>query len=147
MANITELYPIRYTQDISYSSAPWGVIICPTDNAFDLTSASLVSGLHFTTLPTTIPSEIQCAVIFNTGSDWFKLNNQGQAVSCETQTPTYNSILSEGNSISELEALTSIPAFANSRLRYAIAFQSSSLGTSEIKLKFNIKYRKNISSE
>lgn len=137
MANILTSYPIRYTQDKINSSA-YGLITCNNSNYLDLTQADVVNGITFTTNPAPFPSSVNCRVIFNTGSEWFKLTSAGLAESIETQSISAESVLEEGNTISELSALTSIPAFENSQLRYAIALQTLDPENVKPQLKFTV---------
>jgi len=69
-------------------------------------------------------------IVFGTGtattsvSTWFKLNvasGVASMVAVATQTPTLDSVLSEGNAISDLTGVTSIPAFIGQQIYTAVA--------------------------
>ena len=122
MANITELHPIRYAQDIAKFS--YSDIVINNSKAIDLSNADNVTQIIVSTLPATLPEDVSCKIAFisdNNDSGWFKLNSNGEAVTLATQSITDYSILNEGNTISELTALTRAPALAGNRIRYAIA--------------------------
>lgn len=138
MANILTSYPIRYTQDLINTNA-LGIIICSDSNYLDLSQADIVQHITFQTQPAPLPSTCNCRLVFNSGSGWFRLNSTGNAERVETQELSAESVLDEGNTISELEALTDIPAFVNTRLRYAIALESADPYTVRPKVKFSVK--------
>lgn len=120
MSNIVAQNPIRFTLD-NLKSGAYSLIIAKHGNELDLTNASAVTGFRLTYSQ---PENTQIAVAFNTGSSWFKLNTSGQAVNLATQGLTYESLLDEGNSVSELSKISSIPAFLNKKVRVAIALSS-----------------------
>ena len=122
MANITELHPIRYAQD--YAKFDYSGIVINNSKAIDLSNADNVTQIMISTLPATLPENVEYKIAFisdTTNAGWFKLDSNGAAVTLPTQNITEDSVLNEGNSISELTALTSAPALAGNKIRYAIA--------------------------
>ena len=143
MANITELYPIRYAQDISESVVS-GLIRNSVNNMLDLTLADRVTGLTITTVPADITAFNQKSTarfIFKTNDseNWYRLTSSGAADYDIEQDFTVESVLEEGNTIEELRALTSIPAFVNKRLRYAIALNASDIANQNPQIKFQVE--------
>lgn len=127
MANITTLEPIRYTQD-QVTTYSHGLAVCGENKYVNLTNADTVTQITVSTVPASLPASVNCKIAFKTtesNSNWFKLDSSGQAVTLETQEISEESILSEGNSIAELSAITNAPALANKQIRYAIAMTCS----------------------
>lgn len=134
MANILTSYPIRYTQDEAHFGAS-GLVISNSTNYIDLSNADNVTGFTFNTSQ---PTGTDIRMLFKTNDTWFKLDANGAAVEVDTQDLTAESVLEEGNSVAELDALTSIPAFVNSRVHFAVALSSDDPDNSKPRINFSV---------
>lgn len=123
MSNITSLYPIRYTQDVS-SRVVSGLVEFTDNSAVDLTYADQVTAINVETDPAVLPESVDVRFVFNTGSDWFRLNADGTSDNDINQTLSYESVFEEGNTVAELRAITSATALANTRVKAAIAIKT-----------------------
>lgn len=142
MANITSQNPIRFTIDKLKTEAH-ALIIAKKGNVINCTQASAVTGFKFNYSQ---PAGTKIFLAFSTGDKvnnaqiyapgevhaidedangaWFRLNSSGYAEIIDEQKITYESLIDEGNSISELAGLNNIPAFKGYNVRVAIALYS-----------------------
>ena len=88
---------------------------------WDCTTASEVNGF---TITKTIPANCDIRIAFAIDSKIQKLSATGTLTDLLTQSYTTDSILSEGNTVAELEALTSIPVFVGKSITPIIAMIS-----------------------
>lgn len=145
MANIITQDSIRFNID-SLKTDKHALIVMKAGHFLDCQSVTNINGF---TLNYSQPANTHIAFLFSTGDtveygqmyeegsthgghsqdtasgSWFKLKSNGYAEIAATQLLTYESVIEEGNTISELAALTSIPAFKGYRVRIAIALMSS----------------------
>lgn len=145
MSNIIEQQPIRYAQDISDYTV-YGLVKDKEANKLDLRYADEVTGITITTIPadtSTLLNSCDVRFVFNTGTGWFRLESDGTADSDIEQTLTIYSVLDEGNTISELSALTDVPAFENSELQYAIAMKAVNIQNVNPRVKFGVECKTN----
>ena len=145
MSNIIEQQPIRYAQDISDYTV-YGLVKDKEANKLDLRYADEVTGITVTTIradTSTLLNSCDVRFVFNTGTGWFRLESDGTADSDIEQTLTIYSVLDEGNTISELSALTDVPAFENSELQYAIAMKAANIQNVNPRVKFGVECKTN----
>ena len=145
MANITTQDSIRFNID-SLKTGKHALIVMKAGHFLDCTNAASITGFI---LNYSEPANTKIAFLFTTGDtveyeqmyeegsthgglsqdtasgSWFKLKLNGYAEIVNTQSLDYESVIEEGNTINELAALTSIPAFKGYRVRVAIALISS----------------------
>lgn len=142
MSKILSQNPIRFNID-TLKTDSHALIVMKPGNFLDCTNATQVTGFNLTYSQ---PANTQIKFLFSTGDtveraqlsetggslsqntangSWFKLKSTGYAQIVEPQSLTHESIIEEGNSISELLALSSIPAFVGYKVRVAIALLSS----------------------
>ena len=121
MSKILSQNPIRFNID-TLKTDKHALITMKSGNFLDCTNATSINGFN---ISYSQPENTRIAFVFTTGNEWFKLNSDGTALSVESQSLTYESVLEEGNTISELQALDNIPAFKGHRVRVAIALLSS----------------------
>lgn len=129
MANILTSYPIRYTQD-KINDDLHGLVMCGENKLINLSNADNVTQINVSTVPNTLPDSVDMRFAFltyqnNTSSNWFKLDSNGNAVSLDYQDLTCESVLAEGNTLTELQAITDAPALAGKYIRYAVAVSCS----------------------
>ena len=105
MANITQIEPIRYGQHLLTSDAN-GMIVVPPNLGLDCTTATSVNGLAITG---TEPEGTARRVGFTVDGTLYKLNDSGGLV------PIFD-VEEEGNTVAELEALESVPAFIGKQI-------------------------------
>lgn len=144
MANILAQNSIRYALD-SLKTDSHALVVMKQGNFLDCTQASSIKGFN---LSYSQPADTQIALLFSTGDTveyeqiysegsthgglsqdtaagaWFKLKSNGYAQPVNIDL-NYESVLENGNTISELAALTSIQAFIGHKVRVAIALLSS----------------------
>ena len=145
MSKILSQNPIRFNID-TLKTDNHALIVMKPGNFLDCESVTSITGFNLTYSQ---PANTQIKFLFSTGDtldsaqlypegstsgtlsqdtakgSWFKLKSNGYAQIVETQSLTYESVIEEGNSISELAALSSIPAFTGYKVRVAIALLSS----------------------
>ena len=88
---------------------------------WDCTAVSEVNGF---TITKTIPTNSDIRIAFAINSKIQKLSATGTLTDLLTQSYTTDSILSEGNTVAELETLTSIPVFVGKSITPIIAMIS-----------------------
>lgn len=115
MANITVQQPIRWQIDRTVSDKS-GLFINPT--GIDCTNADYVDGF---TIFGVQPANTQRAVAFKVDDVWSRLNPDGSLTALATQSLTVESLLAEGNTAAELEAVTALSGFLGKRIPVAIA--------------------------
>ena len=145
MSKILNQNPIRFNID-TLKTDKHALIVMKQGNFLDCSQATSITGFN---ISYSQPANTQIAFLFSTGStveraqmypegstsgvisqstaagSWFKLKSNGYAQLVESTSLTYESVIEEGNSISELLALTSIAAFKGYKVRVAIALFSS----------------------
>ena len=104
------------------SHVSYGVIISKPDNGIDCRNADKVNKLIITADQ---PSGTGIFFAFNTGDDWFRIANDGSAFYISHDTPDFEALRTNGNTVSQLNAITNIPAFVKSLVRVAVAVSSS----------------------
>lgn len=97
--------------------------------ALDCTAMSSVTGF---TLTSSVPAGTDIRVAFKVDGTWYKLVGPGAATlsALSTQTLTADSLLSEGNTVAELNAITGIAAFVGKSIYPAIALTAPGDATS-----------------
>ena len=147
MSKIISQQPVRFTLD-TFRDEYKSLIAMRQGNFLDCTSATSINGF---TLSYSQPANTKIAFVFSTGSQleydqlhleggtsgtisqdtargtWFKLKSNGLAQLVPTQDIDADSVLAEGNTIAELQALTSIQAFKGYRVRAAVALYSPNI--------------------
>ncbi len=102
--------------------------------------ASSVDGFE---IEGTTPTGTDTRVVFSLdGTEWQKLvvsGGVGTLTPVTTQTITAESVLSEGNTITDIDGVTSIPEFIGETVYIAVAFQADEEETVVPKLKIGIK--------
>ena len=146
MSKILSQNPIRFNID-TLKTDSHALIVMRPGNFLDCTGATSINGFN---LNYSQPANTKIAFLFSTGDkldysqmhlddstggssisqqtatgSWFRLKSNGTAQLVESQYLTYESVIEEGNTITEIAALTNIPAFKGYRVRVAIALLSS----------------------
>ena len=146
MAKILSQDSIRFNID-TLKTEKHALIVMKAGHFLDCTNTTSINGFN---ISYSQPTNTRIAFLFTTGdtldnsqmyaegethsgeiSDdtargaWFKLTASGYARLVESTSLTYESVIEYGNTISELQALTNIPAFKGYRVRVAIALLST----------------------
>lgn len=117
MAYINAQSPIRYqidNLDVSLS----GVLVTKPENPVDLTAASAVRGI---TITGTQPKGTDRRFAFQLNNQWGKLTVTGAFSAFALNNPSYSNIAANGNTASEIAALTDLPILAGRTFGFAIA--------------------------
>jgi hypothetical protein len=119
--------PIRYSVNglsIIETANIKGSAIQKQEYAFDFTTKTVVDSFYLMGYQ---PNNSVRKMIFNVDGTWYKFNTDGSQalVAVATQTPTTDSILSEGNTIPEVAALKNITAFVGKTVRIGVAMSLS----------------------
>ena len=86
----------------------------------DFTALNEINGI---TITGTQPTNSDRRLAFNVSGTWYKITGSGTVTltALPTQTLTIESVLAEGNTVTEVSAATSIPDFASKQVNVAIA--------------------------
>ena len=126
---------IRYaTDEFAFNKAG----LTYTNTPLDCTAFTSVNG--FTTAGTQ-PTNTDRRVAFKVGNTWYKVTGTGAVTltSLPTQTVTAESLLSEGNTVTELDAATSVAGFIGKSVGVAIALVAPGDATTLPTLQLGIK--------
>ncbi len=121
MSNITTQQPIRYTID-ALSLAGSGVLASKSSSSINLTGASKITGI---VIGGSQPSGTQRYFAFRVNNQWGKLTASGTFQAFTSNTASFENISANGNTASELSALTDIPALAGKNIGVAVALYAS----------------------
>ncbi|MBQ9629088.1 MAG: hypothetical protein IJR43_07505 [Synergistaceae bacterium] len=137
MANITGQNPIRYCID-KINTSSYGVIITKSGKVKLTAQAAGISGLYIQAVQ---PNGTDIKFLFRTDdkSDWFKLNASGESEYITSKTPYYEILSQTGNSVSELQALTNIPAFTGKKILMAVSLSTRDPDNAIPKMKLSVK--------
>ena len=114
MANIASQQPIRFQIDAALSDLS-GLLTHP---GVDCSNVDFVDGIA---VSGTEPVGTQRAAAFQVDGTWNKISPDGMLSALPTQSLTADSLLAEGNTAAELNALSTIPAFVGKQIPVAIA--------------------------
>lgn len=122
MANITTIEPIRYAQS-GLSKTVTGLLTTKPGTGVNLSDLIAVDGFEVTgTQP--VGTARRAAFLLN--DLWHRVNPDGSLEELMEQTISADGVLAEGNTVAELEAITSVPAFLNREIGVAIALSAPS---------------------
>lgn len=133
--NISSQDNLTRTND-KLSQSAYSVIISKPDTGIDCRTASAVTGFSITANQ---PSGTDIRLAFSSGAGWFALNTSGGAVSISDSEPSYSQLQASGNTVTQLKALTNIPAFAGKLIRAATALTSSDPVNIKPSIKLGVK--------
>lgn len=132
------IQPIRYGQHLLALDVSC-LIYTRTGAELDCSSASYVDGFQ---ISGTQPAGTQRRAAFNVDGVWYKVAAQGNVLlPLETQELTAESVISEGNTVEELAAVTPIPGFVGKRVGVALALQADDPDGAMPTLRLAIKIR------
>lgn len=109
------------------ASETWGVAVSKPGSGLDCRQASSVKKFNITA---STPAGTSLYFAFNTGGSWFRLDTGGYASEFSPAVPDFHMLETSGNTLAQLQALTSIPAFAGKLVRVATGLSSSDIANS-----------------
>lgn len=121
MANITSQNPIRYQID-TLSLAASGVLAAKSSSSINLTGASTITGI---VVGGTQPTGTQRYFAFRVNNQWGKLTTSGTFQAFTENSTSFANISANGNTASQLSALTNIPALAGKNIGIAVALYAA----------------------
>ena len=142
MASIKAQYPVRYCID-NLDTSSSGVIITKAGSELDCTSAEEITGFNIDAVQP-VGTVIKFIFRDSGNTDWFKLNASGYAEKISLMNPEYEDIELHGNTVSELNALTSVPAFTGKKIITAIGLKSQDIKNAVPKIKFGLKAKNSV---
>lgn len=115
-----------------------GTFITQSGTGLDCSNAGIVNDFI---VAASEPAGTGIYFAFNTGSSWFKLNGGDAAPSFSVSDPDFDAIKTNGNSLSEIRALSDIRAFVGKIVRVAIAMEGTDITTARPTLsRFGVNY-------
>lgn len=118
----------RYTEDFTPPTAPFGnpMGLIKSTQPVNLLDKTSITGITSTGIE---PANTSRRLVFQVDGTWNKLTADGAGAATltpvTTQDLTVDSVLSEGNTVAELDAITSIPGFAGKLVYPAAALFAS----------------------
>lgn len=117
------------------STLHYGLAVSKSSTGLDCRNVSTITGF---TITNSQPANTDIRLAFGDGNSWFTLNTSGNAVSLSGNLDAPN-ILQSGNTVAQLKALSSIPAFVGKLIRVAVAMSTTDPNNSIPSVKLSLK--------
>ena len=124
MPNLIAVEPIRYSQSVLDVSIQ-GLLQTKAEKGIACTGIKSVNGFE---IEHNSPNGTEIRICTSVDGTWYYIEQDGQLRAIMEQSVTAESVLAEGNSVNELLALTTIPAFLGKEVGLAIALRSQVAG-------------------